>query len=302
MDKYQVFADWAEGTVRPMETMAGHTTFAIGGPCDLYLEPQDRDQVRQALAWVRKEGLPLFVLGKGSNLLVSDDGIEGVVLSLDGLAGCQIQGREVVCEAGVDLADLCDQVAEAGLSGLEFACGIPGSLGGAIYMNAGAYGGEMKDVVTEVEVMDAEGNILRIPAQDMDFAYRTSRLKQGGLICLSATMVLTEQDPSRVRQEMDRLTAEREAKQPLEWPSAGSTFKRPPGYYAGKLIIDAGMQGAQVGGAQVSTKHAGFIVNLGGATAQDVADLIAKVQQAVRDHAGVDMETEVRFIGRWPQG
>lgn len=299
MDTHQVFADWEAGTVRPRERMADHTTFGIGGPCDLYLEPKDRDQVRQALLWAEEEGLPLFVLGKGSNLLVSDAGIEGVVLSLAGLQGCEISHKQVTCEAGLDLADLCDRVALAGLSGLEFACGIPGSLGGAITMNAGAYGGEMVDVVTQVELMDRSGKIYHLPAQDMGFAYRTSRLKDGDLICLAATMELKEADPDLVRQEMNRLTGEREAKQPLEWPSAGSTFKRPPGYYAGKLIIDAGMQGARVGGAQVSTKHAGFIVNLGGATAQDVSALIAKVQKAVKDMAGVDMEPEVRFVGRW---
>lgn len=300
MDDTRIFSDWAEGTVRPQELMAKHTTFEIGGPCDYYLEPQNRAQVAEVLAWVREEKLPLFILGKGSNLLVSDAGIDGVVLSLEGLQDCRIDGQRIVCEAGVELAELCEQAAEAGLSGLEFASGIPGTLGGAIYMNAGAYGGEMVDVVTEVEVMEiATGKIRSIPAEDMEFAYRTSLLRQGGLICLSATMVLKEEDQAVVRKEMDRLAAERSCKQPLEWPSAGSTFKRPPGYYAGKLIIDAGMQGEQVGGAQVSMKHAGFIVNLGGATAADVAALIRKIQEAVKEDAGVEMETEVRFIGRW---
>lgn len=288
------------GSVRFDEPLSEHTTFKIGGPCDVWVEPSDVAAVAEVMRLSRGSAFPIFILGKGSNLLVSDAGIEGVVLSLEKLQGITIEGDTLRCEAGVSLEDLCNAAAEAGLSGLEFACGIPGTLGGAIYMNAGAYDGEMKDVVQSVDVMHPDGRTETIPADAMAFSYRHSRLKDEPLLCLSATFQLHPADPAVVRQKMDALMAERRAKQPLEWPSAGSTFKRPPGYFAGKLIIDAGMQGHRVGDAQVSTKHAGFIVNRGNATAQNVADLICAVQTAVKDFAGVELEPEVRFVGRWP--
>lgn len=287
------------GSVRFKEPLAAHTTFQIGGPCDVWIEPSDVATLTKVMQLSQALSIPIFVLGKGSNLLVSDAGIAGAVLSLERLQEVVIQDDCVYCQAGVPLSDLCDAVADAGLHGLEFACGIPGTLGGAIYMNAGAYDGEMKDVVTSVDVMYPDGKFETIPAADMGFSYRHSRLKEEPLLCVGATFRLQQADVSSVREKMDALMNERRAKQPLEWPSAGSTFKRPPGYFAGKLIIDAGMQGHRVGDAEVSTKHAGFIVNRGKATARDVADLIHAVQAAVKQHAGVDLEPEVRFVGRW---
>ena len=289
----------SDADMRFAAPMSEYTSFKIGGPCDLLVTPPDPDALACVLRYAHERALPTFILGKGSNLLVADTGMDGIVISLARLNQVHIDGNHVYCEAGVTLKDLCDAVADAGLSGLEFACGIPGSLGGAVYMNAGAYDGEMKDVVVGVTVMDQSGRVFEMTADEMAFSYRHSRLKESALICLGAKMCLQPAAVADIRATMDTLNARRDDKQPLDLPSAGSTFKRPPGRFAGKLIIDAGLQGHRIGGAGVSMKHAGFIVNHGDATAADVAALIQHIQTTVQAAFDVQLEPEVRFVGRW---
>ena len=288
--------------VRADEPMSEHTTFEIGGPAQLFVTPQTVETLRVALDTCRSFGAPLFVLGCGSDLLVSDEGYEGVIVCLaDGLGDIEVEGTRMTCQAGVTLKDAAEAACALSLAGLEFACGIPGSVGGAVFMNAGAYDGQMADVVESVDAITPEGELVSIAGDQMEFGYRMSRVRSEGLVVVSATLRLEEDDEAAIRARMDDLTERREAKQPLEMPSAGSTFKRPEGYFAGKLITDAGMQGKSVGGAQVSTKHAGFVVNTGGATAADVRGLIALVQEEVKRQFGVDLEPEVRFLGKDPR-
>ena len=257
------------------EPMSEHTTFEIGGPADFY-----------------------FVLGCGSDLLVSDEGYRGVIVAVaDGLVGVSVEGDEICCQAGVGLREASEMACELGLSGLEFACGIPGSVGGACFMNAGAYGGCMADALKEVRVLLSDGSVVDVPAGELNLGYRKSRIADEGWVVLSATFGLNPGDPEKIRATMDDLTHQREEKQPLELPSAGSTFKRPEGHFAGKLITDAGLKGYQSGGAAVSKKHAGFVVNVGGATASDVHAVIEYVQGEVERQFGVRLEPEVRCLG-----
>jgi len=280
------------------EPLSEHTTFEIGGPADLYVMPEDIDELRDVIDLCREKDLPFFVLGRGSDLLVSDEGYRGVIVGLaDGLTGVDVDEKEMTCEAGVTLKEAAEMACELGLTGLEFACGIPGTVGGACFMNAGAYDGCMADVIESVRVITPEGDVRQYGVDELDFGYRQSRIREEGLIVLSATFKLHHGDPEDIRAKMDDLTARREEKQPLDKPSAGSTFKRPEGYFAGKLISDAGLRGYQVGGAAVSTKHAGFVVNLGGATAADVRAVIEHVQDEVERQYGVRLEPEVRFLG-----
>ncbi|MEE0511336.1 MAG: UDP-N-acetylmuramate dehydrogenase [Peptococcaceae bacterium] len=285
--------------VRLNEPLSRHTTFQIGGPCDVMVFPETAEALADIIRVCSEEDLMYFVLGKGSNVLVSDQGIRGVVISTERLQHLTVDGTVVTASAGLSLINVSKACAELGLSGLEFASGIPGSIGGAAYMNAGAYDGEMKDVVTSVTVLDENGLIRDIPAEEMRFSYRHSRLKDEPLVCLAVTMQLAYGDKHEILAKIADLSERRSSKQPLEMASAGSTFKRPAGHYAGPLIIDAGMQGYRIGGAQVSMKHAGFLVNTGGATADDVIRLIHAVQAAVLRKFGVRLETEVRFIGEW---
>ena len=280
------------------EPLSEHTTFEIGGPADLYVMPEDIDELRDVIDLCREKDLPFFVLGRGSDLLVSDEGYRGVIVGLaDGLTGVDVDEKEMTCEAGVTLKEAAEMACELGLTGLEFACGIPGTVGGACFMNAGAYDGCMADVIESVRVITPEGDVRQYGVDELDFGYRQSRIREEGLIVLSATFKLHHGDPEDIRAKMDDLTARREEKQPLDKPSAGSTFKRPEGYFAGKLISDEGLRGYQVGGAAVSTKHAGFVVNLGGATAADVRAVIEHVQDEVERQYGVRLEPEVRFLG-----
>ncbi|MDO4280658.1 MAG: UDP-N-acetylmuramate dehydrogenase [Peptococcaceae bacterium] len=281
------------------EPLAAHTTFRIGGPCQAMVFPKSPEELAEVMALCKLKELPTFVLGKGSNVLVADTGIDGVVIATDHIRQLTVDGERVTASAGLSLIDVSKACAELGLSGLEFASGIPGSIGGAAYMNAGAYDGEMKDVVMSVTVLDEAGDVVEIPASEMKFSYRHSLLKEQPLVCLAVTMQLARADKREILAKIADLTERRTSRQPLELPSAGSTFKRPVGHYAGPLIIDAGLQGYTVGGAQVSTKHAGFVVNVGEATADDVIRLIHHVQHEVRRQFGVDLETEVRFIGKW---
>lgn len=284
--------------IRLDEPFSDHTSFAIGGPADYMLWPASEAQLGAILAYAQAHDLPVFILGNGSNLLVSDRGMAGLVIHTARFDRLDITDDRITVGAGVLLKDLSRAAADAGLTGLEFACGIPGSLGGAVFMNAGAYEGEMKDIIESVTVMDPAGRVYDIPAADMGFRYRHSRLKEEPLICLAATLHLAPGNPDEIESTFAELTERRESRQPLELPSAGSTFKRPPGHYAGPLIIDAGYQGHQIGGAQISMKHAGFIVNQGGATAKDVLDLIAAVQDGVEAKTGIRLDPEVRMVGR----
>ena len=240
------------------------------------------------------------MLGRGSNLLVSDKGYRGVILSIyKDFQKTEIQGETVTVQAGVLLTTLSGKVLDASLTGLEFASGIPGTIGGAVVMNAGAYGGEMKDIVRKVTVLDQDGEVRTLTCGEMQFGYRTSLAKKKGYIVLGAELTLKQGEKEKIREEMQALKAKRIEKQPLEFPSAGSTFKRPEGYFAGKLIMDAGLRGAAVGGAQVSEKHCGFVVNTGNATAADVRELMRQVQGKVQEQFGVHLEPEVRFLGEF---
>lgn len=287
-----------EENVLENEPMSAHTTFRVGGPADLYVIPEDFDEVRDVLRACDEADVDRFVLGRGSDLLVSDDGYRGVIVAVaDGLTGVSVDGTEMTCQAGVDLREASEMACELGLSGLEFACGIPGSVGGACFMNAGAYDGCVADVLKCVRVLRPDGSFETIDVADLNLGYRRSRVATDGLVVLSATFALQRGDGERIRAKMDDLTARREEKQPLELPSAGSTFKRPEGHFAGKLIMDAGLQGYQVGGAAVSKKHAGFVVNVDDATAADVHAVIEHVQDEVERQFDVRLEPEVRFLG-----
>lgn len=280
------------------EPMSKHTSFRIGGPADLFVTPDDIDELRDVIAACRAAGVPHFVLGCGSDLLVADEGYRGVIVSCTkGLVNVAIDGETMACQAGVPLREASEMACELGLSGLEFACGIPGSVGGACFMNAGAYGGCVADVLESVRCLMPDGTQQSIPVEELALGYRASRVRDEGLVVLSATFRLHESDQDDIRARMDDFTQRRRKKQPLELPSAGSTFKRPEGHFAGKLISDAGLKGYAHGGAGVSTKHAGFVVNNGGATAADVHAVIRHVQDEVERQFGVRLEPELRFLG-----
>ena len=279
------------------EPMKRHTTFRIGGPADYYLCPHSAKEIQKVVEICREEKLPYFILGNGSNLLVSDQGYRGVVIQLwKNVSDIRVEGCLIHAKAGASLAKIAAEALEEGLTGMEFAAGIPGTLGGAVVMNAGAYGGEMKDILKEVLVMDQQGRIFTLEKKDLKLGYRTSAVKEKGYIVLAAVLELRPGDREEIRKLMEDLKQKRVEKQPLDLPSAGSTFKRPEGYFAGKLIMDAGLRGFSVGGAQVSEKHCGFVVNTGGASASDVLTLIREVQKRVREKFGVELETEVKFL------
>ena len=284
--------------VKIEEPMAKHTTFRIGGPAQYMVMPQTVEDLGQVLVLCKAEQVPFFIVGHGSNLLVSDKGMTGVVIVLDqNFSQLSIQGTTVKAMAGAMLGRIGLAARDAGLTGFEFAAGIPGTLGGAIMMNAGAYGGEMKDIVQSVQLMDSDGNLSERTCEEMEFSYRHSAIEGTDYVVIGATLTLQPGDVSAITQRMEELASARREKQPLEYPSAGSTFKRPKGYFAGKLIMDAGLAGYQVGGAQVSEKHCGFVINKGGATATDVMRLIEDVRQKVKDTFQVELEPEVRLTG-----
>lgn len=284
--------------LRINEPMSEHTTFKVGGPADLFVMPRTPAEVRGVLKAARRAGEPFFVLGNGSDLLVSDAGYRGAIICLsERLTGITVDGTKLVCAAGTTLKDVSDKALSQGLTGFEFACGIPGSVGGACFMNAGAYDGQIADVLQSVDVVAPDGEFVTIGVDDLNLGYRTSRVRTDGLVVVSATFQLQPGDPAAIKEKIDDLTQRRESKQPLEYGSAGSTFKRPTGYFAGKLITDAGLKGYRVGNAAVSTKHAGFVINLGGASAADVHAVISHVQDEVKRQFGVSLEPEVRFLG-----
>lgn len=280
------------------EAMSRHTTFKIGGPADYFLMPDKDTDVGRIVKICKESAIPYFILGNGSNLLVGDGGYRGAVIQIyKNMSAVTVEGTEITVQAGALLSSVAAAAKNAALTGFEFAGGIPGTMGGAVVMNAGAYGGEMKDVLTEVTVMDEEGEIVTLPADKLELGYRTSIIKTAGYIVLEAKLQLKEGNPEVIRETMKDLTIRRTTKQPLEYPSAGSTFKRPEGYFAGKLIMDAGLRGYTVGGAQVSEKHCGFVVNKGGATAADVMQLVNDVKKTVKDSSGVDLELEIKTLG-----
>lgn len=284
--------------VRFDEPMAKHTTFEIGGPADIYATPQSIDQLVDVVSWCREADVPLWLIGLGSDLLVSDDGLRGVVIQIaDNLSDVLVDGEHIVAMAGASNAKVAEAARDAGLTGYEFASGIPGTIGGAAIMNAGAYDGEFKNVAESLRCLTPDGEVVVVSAEEADWSYRHSMMSDRGYVVLEATLALSADNSEDIQARMDDLRQRREDKQPLEYPSAGSTFKRPVGYFAGKLIQDAGLRGYRVGGAQVSEKHAGFVINVGGATAADVRELIADVQARVFENEGVHMEPEVRMWG-----
>ena len=288
------------GRVLTDEPMSKHTTFRIGGPADYFLAPACAEELSQILDICRQEGLEFFILGNGSNLLVSDEGYRGVIIQMyRNYNRIQVEGSIIRAGAGALLSAVSAAARDASLTGFEFAGGIPGTLGGAVVMNAGAYGGEMKDVLKEATVMTAQGEVRTIPAEKLELGYRTSIVKKEGYIVLEAVISLKPGDQHEIRALMRDLADRRISKQPLEYPSAGSTFKRPEGYFAGKLIMDAGLRGYQVGGAMVSEKHCGFVINANGATASEVWALMNDVKDKVKEKFGVTLEPEVKLLGNF---
>lgn len=282
------------------EPMCKHTTFRVGGPAQCLVRISNPEQLRRLMPYLREVEIPYFILGNGSNLLVSDKGYEGVILQLGGnLNRIVVEGKRVRAGAGALMSQIARAALEHGLAGFEFASGIPGTVGGGAVMNAGAYGGEMKHVVTNVTVMNEAGEILELSNEGMEFGYRRSIIKNRPFVVLEVELELQEGNPEEIRAKMEDLAGRRREKQPLEFPSAGSTFKRPEGYFAGKLIMDAGLRGYSIGGARVSDKHCGFVINTGNATAADVAEVIQEVQERVKDKFGVTLEKEVIFLGEF---
>ncbi|SCZ05203.1 UDP-N-acetylmuramate dehydrogenase [Alkaliphilus peptidifermentans] len=280
------------------EPMKKHTSFKIGGPADLLLIPNTIEEIQKIIDLCREKNAPFFVMGNGSNLLVRDKGLRLVVIKIaENFNRVCIEGSKITAQAGVLLSSLSKAALKESLSGLEFASGIPGTLGGAITMNAGAYGGEMKDVVTACKVIDREGQIRELSIEAIEMGYRTSIIQKLQYIVLEVEMKLEKEDYMVIKDKVDELNLQRTTKQPLHLPSAGSVFKRPEGFFAGKLIQDSNLKGYKVGGAQVSELHSGFIVNVDNATAEDVISLIKHIQQEVKRRFDVELHTEVKIIG-----
>lgn len=289
-----------EDFIRIEEPMDRHTTFRVGGPADYFLTPGTGEEIRRIVACCKEHGVPYYVMGNGSNLLVSDDGYRGVVIQIyRSMNRITVEGNRITAQAGALLSAIAGSALENGLTGFEFAAGIPGTLGGACVMNAGAYGGEMKDVLNQVLVMSLDGEVFTIPAEELEMGYRTSIIAKKGYIVLEAVIELSAGEVQVIKTQMDDLKERRVSKQPLEFPSAGSTFKRPEGYFAGKLIQDSGLRGFQVGGAQVSEKHCGFVINKDHATAADIAELMRQVSEKVDREFGVRLEPEVKRLGEF---
>lgn len=290
----------SEEQVKTEEPMKNHTTFRVGGPAEFFVMPRSAEEVKKVIDLCRRESFPYYIIGNGSNLLVSDQGYRGVVLQIYKEMSCiEIEENVIVAQAGALLSAIANKALENGLTGFEFAAGIPGTLGGACVMNAGAYGGEMKDVLEEVTVLTEEGEVLIIPKENLELGYRTSIIARKGYIVLETRIQLREGEKEAIKSLMEELKDKRVSKQPLEYPSAGSTFKRPEGYFAGKLIQDAGLRGFSVGGAQVSEKHCGFVINRENATAADVAELMRQVSARVEEEFGVKLEPEVKRLGEF---
>ena len=282
------------------EPMKKHTTFRVGGNADYFVMPQNAEEVKKIVALCKDAEVPYYILGNGSNLLVGDRGYRGVIIQIyKEMNHIRIDGDKVFAQAGALLSRVGTATLEAELTGFEFAAGIPGTVGGAVFMNAGAYGGEMKDIIANATVLTQDGDIVTINKEDLELGYRTSVIAKKGYVVLEAEYQLQKGDKKAIRARMDELKVQRVTKQPLEYPSAGSTFKRPEGYFAGKLIQDAGLRGFQVGGAQVSEKHCGFVINKDQATAADIQELMRQVSDKVMQEFGVKLEPEVKTLGEF---
>lgn len=289
IDKSLIFID---------EPMKGHISFKVGGPADVLVRPTNEEEIKAVFKLANEKNIPYFVKGNGSNILIKDGGFRGLVIELgENFSDFEIKGTEITVQTGALLSVIGKSALKESLGGFEFASGIPGSLGGALAMNAGAYGGEMKNIVKSVRVMDSTGNIVEYSNEEMDFGYRHSRLSDGKSIALSAVISLYEGDYEEIKDKMNDLSVQRRTKQPLEYPSAGSTFKRPEGYFAGKLIQDTDLKGVSIGGAMVSEKHSGFVINYNHATASDIITLIEHIKSRVFEAHGVHLEEEVKIIG-----
>lgn len=288
----------SEQQILKNEPMKDHTTFRVGGPADYFLVPQNEEEAAALLRLFCDEEIPYYVMGNGSNLLVSDEGYRGCILELfNNFSEITVNNDRIIAQAGALLSRVANTALKEGLDGLSFAAGIPGTIGGAVTMNAGAYGGEMKDIVESVRLYDlTKQEIVECSVEEMCFGYRDSIIKHDPFVVLSAVLKLDHGDPELIRERMNELKAKRIAKQPLEYPSAGSTFKRPEGYFAGKLIEDAGLKGYRIGGAEVSEKHSGFVINIGSATACDILNLIKEIRQKVWDINRVELECEVCML------
>jgi len=292
----------SEKNVMVNEPLKNHTYTHLGGKADFFVTPETYEQVQHIVKLANKEKIPFTLLGNGSNLIVKDGGIRGIILNLTNLDKIETNGTVMVAGSGARIIDASREALAKTLTGLEFSCGIPGSVGGALYMNAGAYGGEIKDVLESTVVVNRSGELITLSADELDLEYRSSNIPDNGYIVLEATFSLKEGNYEEIKAIMDDLTFKRESKQPLEYPSCGSVFKRPPGYFAGKLIQDSDLQGKQNGGAEVSMKHAGFIVNKDNASAEEYIGLIQFVQKTVKEKFDVRLEREVRIIGEDLQG
>lgn len=277
--------------------MKNHVYFRVGGPVDILLIPESKEQVLKTIKICREKSIPFYVVGNGSNLLVKDGGIRGVVIKLNELKNIRVEGDVLEAECGAMLKDVSKEALKNSLTGLEFSCGIPGTVGGAVFMNAGAYDGEISHVIESAEVINDKNEVVVLSKEELELGYRSSIVMKKNYIVLSAKFKLKKAEISRIKETVDELTKRREEKQPLEYPSAGSTFKRPKGYFAGKLIQDAGLKGYSIGGAAVSEKHSGFVINRGGATAKDIINLIEHIQKEVKAQFGVELHPEVRIVG-----
>ncbi|CUO10690.1 MAG: UDP-N-acetylmuramate dehydrogenase [Sarcina ventriculi] len=278
--------------------MSEHIYFKVGGPADILVTPNTKEQVIKTINLCREHNVPYFLLGNGSNLLVKDGGVEGVVIKFCKLNKITVNGNELTAYSGALLKDVCKAALAEDLVGIEFSCGIPGSIGGAACMNAGAYNGEIAEVIKEVEAIDTLGNLVTLNREKLALGYRSSLIMKEHYAVISVTLTLQKGVHDKIEFRINDLTRRREERQPLEYPSAGSTFKRPEGHFAAKLIEDAGLKGFSIGGASVSNKHSGFVINHGQATAKDILDVIAHVQKVVKEKFDVDLKTEVRIIGR----
>ena len=298
---YDKLTDYIEETrIYKEEPMKKHTTFRVGGNADYFVEPKTEEEVKNVVSLCKSEEMPYFILGNGSNLLVGDKGYRGVIIQIcKEMNQIEVQGTSLLVQAGALLSKVGSAALKAGLTGFEFASGIPGTMGGAVFMNAGAYGGEMKDILAEVTVLDERGEVRVLKKEELGLGYRTSAVAKKGYVVLSARVELQSGDKKKIEARMQELKVQRTTKQPLEYPSAGSTFKRPEGYFAGKLISDSGLRGFQVGGAQVSEKHCGFVINKENATASDIVELMNQVIEKVQNEFGVTLEPEVRKLGEF---
>lgn len=300
MNTKQILEAFPDSMIKLDEPLSNYTYTETGGPADVIVFPKQKEEAIALVRWIHEKGWPLTILGNASNLIVKDGGIRGVVFILTEMNKIDVTGTTITAQSGAAIIDVSKKAYTESLTGLEFACGIPGSTGGAIYMNAGAYGGEVCNVVTSVEVMSRSGKVRLLKNKDLDFSYRHSALQGTDEIVLEVTFELKKGNAEEIKERMDELTYLRTSKQPLEYPSCGSVFKRPTGYFTGKLIQEAGLQGLTWGGAQISTKHAGFIVNIDKATATDYIELIEHIQEVIFEKNGVTLEREVRIIGEEP--